>query len=161
MAGAIEISIIADTWIHLAYVVQAGERNRSLTIVKSRGMAHSNQVRELLISDQGVTLEDVYSAGGEVLMGTLRWEKENAILQEQQQARADLEIKKREIKRLEAETQARIEALKSELESHRAELEILIREQEQREQNSMDRREATRYQRGGDARLDETLSESD
>ena len=160
-ATPIEISTIADTWIHLAYVVQAGERNRSLTIVKSRGTAHSNQVREMLINDQGVTLENVYSAGGEVLMGTLRWEKENAILHEQQQARADLELKKNEIELLEAETQARIEALKRELETHRAELETLTREQEQREQNWIDRREATRYRREGDALPDETSSESD
>jgi len=160
-ATPIEISTIADTWIHLAYVVQAGERNRSLTIVKSRGSAHSNQVRELLISDQGVTLEDVYSAEGEVLMGTLRWEKENTVLQEQKRARADLEIKKKEIERLEAETHVRIEALNRALESHRAELEILTREQEQHEQNWIDRREATRHQRGGDALPAEPLSESD
>jgi len=37
---------IADSWIHLAYLVRGGERNRTLTIVKSRGMPHSNQVRE-------------------------------------------------------------------------------------------------------------------
>ena len=58
--------------------MQAGERNRGLSIVKSRGTAHSNQVRELVLSDDGVTLADIYTAGGEVLMGTLRWEKERA-----------------------------------------------------------------------------------
>ena len=49
-----------------------GERNRALTIVKCRGTRHSNQVRELILSDQGIALADVYSSGGEVLMGTLR-----------------------------------------------------------------------------------------
>ena len=72
----LQISTIADTWIHLSYLVRSGERNRALTIVKSRGTAHSNQVRELILSNSGPTLTDVYSAGGEVLMGTLRWEKE-------------------------------------------------------------------------------------
>lgn len=67
---------LADTWIHLSYVVKNGERNRALTIVKSRGVGHSNQVRELVLSDRGVTLADVYSAGGDVLMGTMRWQKE-------------------------------------------------------------------------------------
>src|SRR4029078_2624832 len=74
----LQISTLADTWIHLNYLVQAGERNRGLSIVKSRGMAHSNQVRELILSDAGVTLTDIYAAGGEVLMGTLRWEREGA-----------------------------------------------------------------------------------
>ena len=74
----LQISTLADTWIHLNYLVQAGERNRGMSIIKSRGTAHSNQVRELILSDAGVTLADIYTAGGEVLMGTLRWEKESA-----------------------------------------------------------------------------------
>jgi len=74
----VNISTIADTWMHVSNVVQGGERNRALTIIKSRGMGHSNQVRELVLSDQGITLADVYAVGGEVLMGTLRWETENA-----------------------------------------------------------------------------------
>jgi circadian clock protein KaiC len=64
----LQISTIADTWIHLSYLVRSGERNRALTIVKSRGTAHSNQVRELVLNNSGPTLTDVYSAGGEVLM---------------------------------------------------------------------------------------------
>jgi circadian clock protein KaiC len=74
----LQVSTIADTWIHLNYLVQAGERNRGLSIVKSRGTEHSNQVRELILSDKGVTLADIYTAGGGVLMGTMRWEKESA-----------------------------------------------------------------------------------
>src|SRR5580658_1073844 len=74
----LQLSTLADTWIHLNYLVQAGERNRGLSIIKSRGTAHSNQVRELILSDSGVTLADIYTAGGEVLMGTLRWERESA-----------------------------------------------------------------------------------
>jgi len=74
----LHISTIADTWIHLEYRVEAGERNRGLSIIKSRGTAHSNQVRELVLSADGITLTDVYSAGGEVLMGTLRMERERA-----------------------------------------------------------------------------------
>ena len=74
----LHISTLADTWIHLSYLVQAGERNRALSIIKSRGTAHSNQERELILSAAGVTLADTYNAGGEVLMGTLRWEKERA-----------------------------------------------------------------------------------
>jgi circadian clock protein KaiC len=56
-----------------------GERNRSLTIVKSRGTAHSNQVRELELSERGATLTDVYTGGGRVLMGTARMERERQL----------------------------------------------------------------------------------
>src|SRR4029077_10263899 len=73
----VQISTIADTWIHLTKICQAGERNRALSIVKSRGMKHSNQVRELILSDQGIALADVYTAGGDVLMGTARWQKKD------------------------------------------------------------------------------------
>lgn len=82
----IQISTIADTWIHLDYHSSAGERNRSLSIVKSRGTSHSNQVRELVLGSDGVTLADVYSAGGEVLMGTMRLEREQSDRIEKQQA---------------------------------------------------------------------------
>lgn len=82
----LEISTIADTWIHLDYPAAAGERNRSLSIIKSRGTAHSNQVRELILNADGVTLADVYSAGGEVLMGTMRLEREQSDLLEKQRA---------------------------------------------------------------------------
>src|SRR4030095_223506 len=59
-SSSLQISTLADTWIHLNYLVQAGERNRGLSVVKSRGTAHSNQVRELILSDAGVTLADTY-----------------------------------------------------------------------------------------------------
>lgn len=72
------VSTIADTWIHLNYLVKAGERNRALTIVKSRGTGHSNQVRELILDDKAVSLADVYIEEGEVLMGTMRYQREQS-----------------------------------------------------------------------------------
>lgn len=130
-AGALDeetttgISTIADTWMHVSYVVQGGERNRALTIVKSRGMRHSNQVRELVLSDGGIELAEVYSAGGEVLMGTVRWEKEA-------QNRAAAAQRQREIerRRLELETQlregkSRLELLHQSLEKVQQELKHL------------------------------------
>ncbi len=76
--SASKISTIADTWIHVTYLAQDGERNRALTIIKSRGTAHSHQVRELLLSQSGIDLVDVYVAEGEVLMGSARIQKEQA-----------------------------------------------------------------------------------
>jgi len=74
---AAHVSTIADTWMVLDYNVRAGERNRSLSIVKSRGSAHSNQQRELILSGDGIDLADVFEFGTEVLMGTARVQKEN------------------------------------------------------------------------------------
>lgn len=106
----------------------------------------------MLLTDHGVALEDVYGAGGEVLMGTLRWEKENALIQEQQQIQFDVERKKRELELLEAETKARIESLNRELEAHRSDLEALEFERSKREKDWKNRQEENWRQRSGDAR---------
>ena len=118
----LQISTIADTWIHLSYLVLAGERNRALTIVKSRGTAHSNQVRELLLSKTGPSLTEAYTAGGEVLMGTLRWEKEVEKEKLKSRLMADFEHKQQELRSAEARTSAQIQVLQLDLERQRAEL---------------------------------------
>ncbi len=115
----LEISTLADTWIHLNYLVRAGERNRGLSIVKSRGTAHSNQVRELVLKDSGVTLADAYTAGGEVLMGTLRWEKELAVRAAEQETNALSKQKKATLDWEEAELEARLKTTQIELEAKR------------------------------------------
>lgn len=149
-ASEIAISTIADTWIHLAFVAQGGERNRALTIVKSRGTKHSNQVRELILSDQGVTLADVYTAEGQVLMGSLRWERERAEALEKERARAEVERKQRELELSEAETLARLEALKRQLEAQRAELALLIAQQKAQEEEWGVRQKDLGEMRGAD-----------
>lgn len=120
---SMQISTIADTWIHLAYMVRNGERNRTLTVVKSRGMAHSNQVRELILGNGGITLSDVYTAGGEVLLGTARWEYESRRREEAIRAEAERMQRRRELEHEQAELDARIEALLRERNLKRAELE--------------------------------------
>lgn len=122
------VSTIADTWIHLSYKVQMGERNRLLTIVKARGTGHSRQARELVLSNDGITLSDVFVAGGEVLMGTLRWEKEEAVRREAALSHAGLLKKQRELSLAEAEARSRIEILTRELELRRLESETLAEE---------------------------------
>lgn len=74
--SASQVSTIADTWLHVSNVARDGERNRALTIIKSRGTGHSNQVRELVLNASGIDLVDVYVAEGEVLMGSGRAQKE-------------------------------------------------------------------------------------
>jgi circadian clock protein KaiC len=78
----LHVSTISDSWIQISYSLLDGERNRALSIIKSRGSKHSNQLRELVFSDKGITLADPYTADGKVLMGTLRQEKENGVQME-------------------------------------------------------------------------------
>lgn len=122
------ISTVADTWIHLNYVVRSGERNRGLSIIKSRGTAHSNQVRELLLSDQSVTLADVYTAEGEVLMGTLRWQKERADRLEKEERTAVLERQRRKVQAETAELQGRLTLLQKDIDAKHAEIAYLDRQ---------------------------------
>lgn len=124
-ATSMEISTIADTWIHLAYAIHGGERNRTLTVVKSRGMRHSNQVRELILSDQGITLTDVFTAGGEVLVGTARWEYERTVKERAEQQRIEREHRRRLAEQNIARLEAQMAGLRAELEAQQAEMELV------------------------------------
>ena len=66
------VSSLMDTWLLLRNVEFNGERNRMIYVLKSRGMAHSNQVREFVLSDAGIDLRDVYVGGDRVLTGSAR-----------------------------------------------------------------------------------------
>src|SRR5688572_21683846 len=149
-ASTLRVSTLADTWIHLNYLVQAGERNRGMSIIKSRGTAHSYQVRELVLSEAGVTLTDTYSAGGEVLMGTLRWEKERA----GQAAGAALDmaatVKQMQLGAEEAELGVRLKSLQVELMAKQAERALLAQTTETREREYLRVRTQVQELRGAD-----------
>jgi circadian clock protein KaiC len=148
-ATDLQISTIADTWIHLSYLVRSGERNRALTIVKSRGTSHSNQVRELVLTNSGPTLSDVYTAGGEVLMGTLRWEKETEESAKKVRQRVEFDHKRRELELAEAGIRARIAALQTDLERQRAELSLYSGQDDDHTASSNRRAGELRRRRGG------------
>lgn len=124
-ATATGISTIADTWIHLSYVVQDGERNRALTIVKSRGTGHSNQVRELTLSDHGVTLTDVFMAQGKALMGVARWEWEQEERAAQERTKVAAELKRLQLQVAQAEAVARLQVVQTEIDARNAEMSVL------------------------------------
>jgi circadian clock protein KaiC len=119
------ISTIADTWIHLSYVVQDGERNRALTIVKSRGTGHSNQVRELTLSDDGVTLTDVFMAQGKALMGVARWEWEQEQRAAQERTTVASDLKRLQLQVAQAEAVARLQVVQTEIDARSAEMSVL------------------------------------
>ena len=148
-ATELQISTIADSWIQLSYLVCGGERNRALTIVKSRGTRHSNQVRELVLSDKGLALSEVYSSGGEVLMGTLRWEKEAEEKSRALLSEAEFGQKRRELQFAEADTTARITALQLDLERQRAALALNTRIDVARDLTSGEHQTEVRRLRGG------------
>jgi circadian clock protein KaiC len=147
----LQISTLADTWLHLNYLVQAGERNRSMSIIKSRGTAHSNQVRELILSDAGVTLADIYTAGGEVLMGTLRWEKESAERVANEVAEVAGQLKRVTLDAEEAVLEVRAKSLQTELVAKQVEKTLLARTTASRKGEVSRGRTRMRELRGGDA----------
>jgi circadian clock protein KaiC len=150
-----QVSTLADSWIVLDYNVRAGERNRSLSIVKSRGSAHSNQQRELLLSNKGIDLADVYELGTEVLMGTARvaLENEEALIQrrqklERKQRRLDLE---RRMAQAELERQRLADELRlEEEESSESEALVQVYRTQIRERRDPDRKKPSAHNGGGE-----------
>jgi circadian clock protein KaiC len=118
----VEISSIVDTWLFVRDLEFNGERNRALYVLKSRGTAHSNQLREFLLTAQGVDLLDVYVGPEGVLTGSSRLSqeaRENAAALARQQ---ESERKERELQRKREALEARIAALRKEFaaEEHEA-----------------------------------------
>jgi circadian clock protein KaiC len=149
-SSPLQISTLADTWIHLNYLVQAGERNRGLSIIKSRGTSHSNQVRELILSDAGVTLADIYTAGGEVLMGTMRWERESAERVAQETAEIAGKLKRVSLNAEEAVLKVRAKSMQTELVAKQVERMLLARTTKHRKKAQSVGRTRMRELRGGD-----------
>lgn len=126
-----DVSTLADTWIVVGHNERGGERNRSLSVVKSRGSAHSNQQRELILSDSGLDLADVYESGSEVLMGTARAMKEREDREHERQRQLE-----RERRRLDLEQRIlQTEAERQRLEAEREHLDQTSAETDQMEHN--------------------------
>ncbi len=144
-------STLADSWIALEYRIHGGERNRALSIVKSRGSAHSNQVRELLLSGSGVDLADVYEYGSEVLMGTARIEKAHEVAERRRREEIEHARQHRDLER--SIEQARLRMQEAQSEAERL-TEMLEREREgnaEANQKADTHRQDIRRRRAADA----------
>lgn len=119
----IEVSSLMDTWLLLRDIEINGERNRALYILKSRGMKHSNQVRELLLTANGVELTDVYVGAAGVLTGSARLSQESREKAEALISKHGLEFKQRELMRKRKILDAKIAAMQTEFESEEDNLE--------------------------------------
>ena len=139
------VSSVIDTWLLLRDIELGGERNRGLYVLKSRGTAHSNQIREFLLTGDGVELRDVYSGPEGVLTGSMRLAQEAREQATEQQRRDEFEGRKRAFERRSKELEARIDGLRAELSEEAAAFTAAAAAEAQRERRSLeDRTEMSR-----------------
>lgn len=144
----IDISSLVDTWLMVRNVEINGERNRLLYILKSRGMAHSNQVREFLITDKGVRLRDVYLGAGNVLTGSARLAREAEERLEEIRRRQEERRRELAIRASLAAMEARIAALHARKDTVQQELAEVMEEGSVRRKAASSVREDLKRSRG-------------
>jgi circadian clock protein KaiC len=110
----VAISSVIDTWLLLRDIDSGGEKNRCLSILKSRGMAHSNQIREFLLTDHGVELRDVYVGPEGVLTGSARLTREAEDKALQLVRNQEVELRRIELERKRTTLDAQIAMLRAE-----------------------------------------------
>jgi circadian clock protein KaiC len=148
------ISSIVDTWLLLRDVELNGERNRVLYVLKSRGMAHSNQVREFVITNCGIDLIEPYLGNDGVLTGSARVAQEadehaSRVLRQQ-----EIERKKRELERRRTAMEAQVAALRASFEAEEDELSRSIEQATAREKQLLRDRHDMAMSRDGGIRHD-------
>ena len=121
-AGALEaseadVSSLMDTWLLLKNIEVGGERNRALYVLKSRGMEHSNQIREFVLTDDGLRLLDVYLGPEGVLTGSARVSQEMREKAVVTFRRQELDTQRRELERKRRIFEARMIMLRAEFEA--------------------------------------------
>lgn len=134
------VSSLMDTWLLLREMETNGERNRLLSMIKSRGMAHSNQVRELLLTDEGIELVDVYLGPGGALAGAARLAQEAQERAEAMERQQEVERQQRDLERRRQVLEARIAALRLEFETEEEEIRKRLVQAEAREMRLQDDR---------------------
>jgi circadian clock protein KaiC len=120
------ISSLVDTWLLLRDIELGGERNRGMYVLKSRGMAHSNKIREFVLTDWGFRLEDVYLGPDGVLTGSMReaeQARERAAIHERRQ---EIERRRRELDRKFEILTAQTAIQRAQLEAEQEELNLLV-----------------------------------
>jgi len=130
----VDVSSLMDAWLLVKNIECNGERNRGLYILKARGVAHSNQIREFLLTDHGIQLVDAYVGSEGVLMGSARSSqvaREKAAEVDRKQV---MERKQRELRRKQELYEAQLIALKSQYETERDTILRELEEEKQRQQ---------------------------
>jgi circadian clock protein KaiC len=146
----VAVSSLVDTWLLLKDIEIGGERNRGMYILKSRGMAHSNQIREYKLTEHGVDLLDVYVGPEGVLTGTARVTQEAreriaAVSRQQENER-----KRRDLERKRLAMKAQIESLQADYQASEEEMKLVISQEAAREKELTGDRETISKARKAD-----------
>jgi circadian clock protein KaiC len=128
-----EISSLIDTWLLLRDIELKGERNRGLYILKSRGMAHSNQIQEFLLTNQGISLVDIYTGSGEVLTGSARAAQAAGERASELTNRREVERRLRDQERKRNALETKIAALRAEFDVETEEVHWVAEEEQKRQ----------------------------
>jgi circadian clock protein KaiC len=131
-SSGVDISSLVDTWLLLRDMEMNGERNRALYLLKSRGMAHSNQIREFILTDNGIDLQDVYTGPEGVLTGSARQAQEDRQRAADVLRKQEMEVRRREQARKKELLEARIVALRKEHEAEEEEAQRILHHEEAR-----------------------------
>jgi circadian clock protein KaiC len=149
----VAISSLIDTWLLLRDIEIGGERNRGLYILKSRGMAHSNQIREFLLTDHGVELRDVYVGANGVLTGSARLAQEAQEQAGKLTRKQGTERKQLELERKRKALEAQITAMRAEFEAQETEMLSIIGQEQVRGEQLVQERVDMGLSRKADAKL--------
>jgi circadian clock protein KaiC len=137
----IGISSLMDAWLLVRMLEATGERNRLLYVLKSRGMAHSNQMREFQLSDEGIKLVDVYTGPGEVLTGSARLIQEAKDRVEALAAQKSAAVRRRALEQEEADLKSQASTIADRLAKIEAEKKTAANtDKQQNEQADRERR---------------------
>ena len=136
----VRVSSLMDSWLELQTLKSNGERNRVLYVLKSRGMAHSNQVREFIVTNEGVNLVEVYLGEGKVVMGTERLNQEREEQLARKKWQQNFERKKRDVEQEKHLLQAQIQALQMQLSNQDTELALLLEAEEEYQKGILENR---------------------
>jgi circadian clock protein KaiC len=142
------LSSLMDTWLLLRDIESDGERNRGIYVLKSRGMKHSNQIREFVLTDHGIRLLQVYLGPHGVVTGSARISQEAAERAEQEALAHELERRRMLLQRKHAALQAQIASLQAELEAEQIETSLLEEQYRTRLMQADAQREAMASSRG-------------
>jgi circadian clock protein KaiC len=152
-ATELGISSLIDTWMLVRDIELSGERNRGLFVLKARGMNHSNQIREFILSSEGIKLVNVYLGPSGMLTGSARVALEEQERDASRRLADENEVKLAQLERKRKTMEAQIEAIRAEFEADAAEIKKAFAVETSREKKMLDGRSAMAKSRKVNGRL--------
>ena len=145
------VSSLLDAWLVVRNLESSGERNRALYVLKARGVAHSNQVREFILTSDGLELVDVYVGDGELLVGSARVAQEARNQQSAVAQKEQAQLRHLKMERHRTAIEAQIAALQADLDTQAQEERVELAAQQQRQSKVAKDRQAMARRRVADA----------